>query len=54
MKDPVDFEAELNKYLKNKYPCKIISSESGAIGAAQIARDIAHGKREIMGIKVEL
>ena len=54
MKDPVDFEKELNKYLKNKYPCKIISSESGAIGAAQIARDIAHGKREIMGIKVEL
>ena len=54
MKDPVDFEKELNKYLKNKYPTKIISSESGAIGAAQIARDIAHGKREIMGIKVEL
>ena len=53
MKDPVDFEKELNKYLKNKYPCKIISSESGAIGAAQIARDIAHGKKEIMGIKVE-
>ena len=32
----------------------LFSSESGAIGAAQIARDIAHGKREIMGIKVEL
>ena len=54
MKDPVDFETELNKYLKNKYPCKIISSESGAIGAAQIARDISHGKREILGIKVEM
>ena len=54
MKDPVDFEKELNKYFKSKYPTKIISSESGAIGAAQIARDIAHGKREIMGIKVEL
>ena len=27
---------------------------TSAIGAAQIARDIAHGKREIMGIKVEL
>lgn len=54
MKDPIDFEAKLNKYFKNKYPIKIISSESGAIGAAQIARDIAKGKKEIMGIKVEL
>lgn len=54
MKDPVDFEKEINKYLKNQYPMKIISSESGAIGAAQIAMDIANGKRDIMGIKVEL
>lgn len=54
MKDPIDFEAKLNKYFKNKYPIRIISSESGAIGAAQIARDIAKGKKEIMGIKVEL
>lgn len=53
MKDPIDFESELNKYFKNSYDIKIISSESGAIGAAQIARDIAHGKNEIMGIKVE-
>lgn len=53
MKDPVDFEAKLNKYLKNKYEIRIISSESGAIGAAQIARDIFNGKREIMGIKVD-
>ena len=54
MKKPVDFEAGLNRYLKNKYPIRIISSESGAIGAAQIAKDISEGKREIMGIKVEL
>ncbi len=53
MKEPVDFEAKLNKYLKNKYEIRIISSESGAIGAAQIARDIFNGKREIMGIKVD-
>ncbi|ADC47959.1 methanogenesis marker protein 12 [Methanobrevibacter ruminantium M1] len=53
MKEPVDFEAGLNKYFKNKYETRIISSESGAIGAAQIARDIFNGKRDIMGIKVD-
>ena len=54
MKDPIDFEAALNKYFKGKYPMKIISSESGAIGAAQIAKDIEEGSRNIMGINVEL
>ena len=53
MKSPVDFEKELNKYFKNKYETRIISSESGAIGAAQIARDIFNGKRNIMGIEVD-
>ena len=53
MKEPVDFETKLNKYLKNKYETRIISSESGAIGAAQIARDIFNGKKEIMGIEVQ-
>ncbi len=54
MKEPVDFERELNKYFKNKYEMKIISVESGAIGAAQIARDIFNGKTNIMGIDVVL
>lgn len=54
MKKPVDFEAEINKYFKNKYEMKIISSESGAIGAAQIAKDIANGKDNILGIDVVL
>lgn len=54
MKEPVDFEAEINKYFKNKYEMKIISSESGAIGAAQIAKDIANGKDNILGIDVVL
>ena len=54
MKEPVDFEAELNKYFKNKYEMKIISSESGAIGAAQIAKDVANGKDNILGIDVVL
>ena len=49
-KEPFDFESEINKYLKNRYPLKIISKESGAIGAAQIAYDIFGGKKEILGI----
>ena len=51
-KEPFDFESEINKYLKNRYPLKIISKESGAIGAAQIAFDIFGGKKEILGIEV--
>lgn len=51
-KEPFDFESELNRYLKNRYPLKIISKESGAIGAAQIAFDIYGGKKEILGIEV--
>lgn len=54
MKEPVDFEAEINKYFKNKYEMKIISSKSGAIGAAQIAKDIVNGKDNILGIDVVL
>lgn len=51
--EPFNFEKLLNKYLKNKYPIKVISSESGAIGAAQIAFDVYNGKKSILGIKVE-
>lgn len=52
-KEPFDFEEKLNKYLKNRYPVKIISKESGAIGAAQIALDVYNGKKSILGIPVE-
>ena len=54
MKKPFYFEKELNKYLKNKYPIKVISADSGAIGAVQIAHDIYNGKKEILGVEVEL
>ncbi|AGN15988.1 methanogenesis marker 12 protein [Methanobrevibacter sp. AbM4] len=53
MKEPFDFEEKLNKYLKNRYDIKIISVDSGAIGAAQIARDIYNGKKNILGIDVD-
>ncbi|MDO5847928.1 MAG: methanogenesis marker 12 protein [Methanobrevibacter sp.] len=51
--EPFNFEKEINRYLKNKYPIEIISKESGAIGAAQIALDVYNGKKSILGIPVE-
>ncbi len=52
--EPFNFEDEINKYFKNKYPLKVISKESGAIGAAQIAMDVYKGSKEILGIKVNI
>ena len=52
--EPFNFEDEINKYLKNKYDLKGISKESGAIGAAQIAMDVYNGKKEILGIEVDI
>lgn len=54
IKKPFDFEKEINKYFKDKYSLKVISKESGAIGAAQIARDVYGGKKDILGIEVDL
>jgi putative methanogenesis marker protein 12 len=53
MKSPIDFEKELNKYLKNQFPIKILSSESGSIGSTLIARDVYSGKKDILGIEVK-
>ena len=52
--EPFNFKDEINKYFKNKYDLKIISSESGAIGAAQIAMDVYNGGKEILGIEVNI
>lgn len=52
--EPFNFEDEINKYFKNKYLLKVISKESGAIGAAQIAMDVYNGKEEILGIEVNI
>ena len=52
--EPFNFQDEINKYFKNKYELKIISKESGAIGATQIARDVYNGKKDILGIEVDL
>ena len=52
--EPFNFEDEINRYFKNKYPLKVISKESGAIGAAQIAMDVFNGKKEILGIEVDV
>ena len=53
-KEPFNFEDEINKYFKNKYPLKVISKDSGAIGAAQIAMDVYNGEKEILGIEVNI
>ena len=52
--EPFNFEDEINNYFKDKYPLKVISAESGAIGAAQIAMDVYNGKKEILGIEVNI
>ena len=51
--EPFNFEDEINNYFKNKYQLKVISKESGAIGAAQIAMDVFNGEKEILGIEVD-
>ena len=50
---PFNFKDEINKYFKDKYDLKVISKESGAIGAAQIAKDVYNGKDNILGIEVD-
>ena len=52
--EPFNFEDEINKYFKNKYSLKVISKESGAIGAAQIAKAVFDGEDNILGIDVDL
>ena len=51
--EPFNFKDEINKYFKDKYELKVISKESGAIGAAQIAQAIYNGENNILGIDVE-
>ena len=51
--EPFNFAEEINRYFKNKYKLKVISFESGAIGAAQIAMDVFNGKNDILGIEVK-
>ena len=50
---PFNFEDEINRYFKNKYELKVISKESGAIGAAQIAQAVYNGEDNILGIEVD-
>ena len=52
--EPFNFSDEINRYFKNRYELKVISKDSGAIGAAQIAMDVYNGKKEILGIEVDI
>ena len=52
--EPFNFQKEINKYFQDKFNFKVISSQSGAIGAAQIAMDVYNGEKEILGINVNI
>lgn len=52
--EPFNFKDEIDRYFKNRYELKVISKESGAIGAAQIAMDVYNGEKEILGIEVNI
>ena len=52
--EPFNFAEEINRYFKGKYSLKTVSKESGAIGAAQIAMDVYNGRKEILGIEVNI
>ncbi|MCL2688002.1 MAG: methanogenesis marker 12 protein [Methanobrevibacter sp.] len=58
MKNPIDFENEINKYLrnsllKNDFEIVVLPSTSGAFGSSEIAKDIYNGKKDILGIEVD-
>ena len=52
--DPFNFKNEINKYFKDEYELKVLSHDSGAIGAAQIAMDVYKGSNEILGVEVNI
>ncbi|MCC7554060.1 MAG: methanogenesis marker 12 protein [Methanobacteriaceae archaeon] len=54
LKNPFNFKEKINKYFKNQYKIKVLSPESGSIGACQIAKDVFNGKKDILGIEVDL
>jgi putative methanogenesis marker protein 12 len=53
MEEPVNFYGLLKEYLEGVVPLIKIPPTSGSMGSAQIARDIYHGKKDILGIKVD-
>ncbi|MGL4669720.1 MAG: methanogenesis marker 12 protein [Methanobacteriaceae archaeon] len=63
-KNPFDFEALISKYFNKtrtnsaissiKCPIKVIGIDSGSLGSAEIARDIYNGKKDILGINVNI
>lgn len=53
MEEPVNFFGLLKEYLEGVVPVVRIPPTSGSMGSAQIARDIYHGQKNILGINVE-
>ena len=53
---PLTKDSKVSSFLLTKLMrhSKVISKESGAIGAAQIAMDVYKGRKEILGIEVNI
>lgn len=54
MVDYKEFYNSLKDKLNDLAPVKRLSAASGCVGSAQIARDVYNGKRNILGIEVDL
>ena len=54
LETPFNFKDEINKYFHDEYEMFVLSPDSGAIGAAQIAMDVFNGAEEILGIEVNI
>jgi len=54
MREPYDFHGKLKDMVKEIADVRCTDPTSGSMGSAQIARDIYNGKREILGIEVEV
>ena len=51
--EPFNFKDKINTYFKDRHDLKVISKESGAVGAAQIAMDVYNGEKDILGVEVK-
>ncbi|MFB2623033.1 methanogenesis marker 12 protein [Methanothermobacter sp. KEPCO-1] len=54
MREPYDFHGKLAAMVNELAPVKRLDATSGSMGSAQIARDIHGGKRDILGIEVDI
>ena len=54
MREPYDFHGKLAAMVNELAPVKRLDATSGSMGSGQIGRDIHGGKRDILGIEVDI